>query len=100
MSQFESLFTYRVDQSESWQHYSHPDHIPIFADEIVATEAQISICGNDAECLYDLSLTNSTTFALATMQFSQTNAQEAKLISKMCSIGMFYTKMGLVDFIL
>ena len=82
MSRFESLFTYRVDQNESWQYYSHPNHIPVFADEIVATDAQVAICGSDAECLYDLSLTNSTAFALDTMQFDQTNTQNIKILSK------------------
>ena len=83
VTQFESLFTYRVDQNELWQYYSHPNHIPVFADEIVGTGAQIAICGNNAECLYDLSQTNSTTFALNTMQFGQANSENVKLLSKL-----------------
>ena len=79
-SQSESLFTYM--QGLSWQFYSHPNHLPVFADEIVPTDAQKNICGNDTQCIYDLLITNSTTFAMATNQFNINNNMAVKLISE------------------
>lgn len=66
----------------SWQVYSHPTHLPVFADEIVPTDAQKSMCGNDIQCIYDLSQTNSTKFAMETARFGEENIQNAKIISK------------------
>ena len=80
VSHSESLFTYL--QGLSWQSYSHPNHIPVFADEIVATDAQKNICGNDTQCIYDLLVTNNTVFAMATNQFNINNNVAVKLISE------------------
>ena len=65
----------------SWQFYSHPTHLPVFADEIVPTYAQQLLCGNDIQCIYDLSQTNSTKFAMETTKFGEDNIQNAKIIS-------------------
>ena len=81
VSQSESLFTYM--QGLSWQYYSHPNHLPLFADDIVPTHTQINICGNDTQCIYDLLVTNSTTFAMATNQFNMNNNMAVKLISEL-----------------
>ena len=92
-SQFESLFTYHVDHNESWQFFSHPNHTPVFADEIIATEEQVAICGDDSACLYDLSQTNSTAFAVETMHFGQANNQNVKLLSKIYKYLLIYVTL-------
>ena len=81
VSQSESLFTYL--QGLSWQSYSHPNHLPVFADDIVPTDTQKNICGNDTQCIYDLLVTNSTTFAMSTYQFNLNNNMAVKLISEL-----------------
>ena len=65
----------------SWQLYSHLTHLPVFADEIIPTDAQKSLCGNDIQCIYDLSQTNSTKFAMETARFGEDNIQNANIIS-------------------
>ena len=65
----------------SWQFYSHQTHLPVFADEIIPTDAQKSLCGNDIQCIYDLSQTNSTKFAMETARFGEDNIQNANIIS-------------------
>ena len=78
-SQTESMFSYY--DNTSWQFYSHPTHVPVFADEIFPTDVQKSVCGNDIQCIYDLSQTNSTSFAMETARFGDINIQNAKIIS-------------------
>ena len=87
VSQSESLFTYI--QGLAWQSYSHPNHIPVFADEIVPTDAQKNICGNDTQCIYDLFVTNSTAFAMATNQFNVNNNIAVKLISELSIVSSY-----------
>ena len=91
VSQSESLFTYL--QGLSWQSYSHPNHIPVFADDIVPMDTQINLCGNDTQCIYDLLVTNSTTFAMATNQFNMNNNMAVKLISEFHLHALLYTHM-------
>ena len=74
-----SMFSYYGNTS--WQFYSHPTHLPVFADEIVPTDAQKAICGKDIQCIYDLSQTNSIKFAMETARFGEENIQNAKIIS-------------------
>ena len=79
-TQSESLFTYYGNRS--WELYAHPAHTPVFADEIIPTDYQRLLCANNVECIYDLSQTNSTRFAMETTKFGEVSIINAKIISK------------------
>ena len=68
--------------SGSWSDYSHPNHEPIFADELTFTPEQQALCGDSLQCLYDLSQTGSEEIAMDTMLTEETNEQD-QLISRM-----------------
>ena len=85
MSQKESLFYYKPGESIST--FSFPDHVPIFADELLerATEQQRELCNDDPSCLFDLLETNDPSIALGTLQSAQDVAAATASMSKATS---------------
>ena len=59
------------------------------------TDAQKNICGNDTQCIYDLLVTNSTAFAMATNQFNVNNNMAVKLISELACVHSMTDKLEL-----
>ena len=54
--------------------FSHPDHVPVFLDEIKNfTEEQRAVCGDDVACLYDYVQTGDPDIAADTKETDQEN---------------------------
>jgi fibulin 1/2 len=68
----ESLFYYKTYENAST--FSHPDHMPVFLDEIKNfTEDQIKVCGDDMACLYDYVQTGDPDIAADTKETDEEN---------------------------
>ena len=79
MSQSESLFSY---QGSSHAAYQHPDHIPVFSDELTPTPEQLAVCGDNMQCLYDYAQTGSVDIAMATVDITEKNTMDSKVLSE------------------
>ena len=62
----DSLFTYPEGKTAS--DFAHPEHMPVFLDEVVAAADQdiISACDGDRECIFDTCQTGDLSIGLDT----------------------------------
>ena len=79
----ESLFSYSLDGA-SFEDFQHPDHQPIFLDELTPTAEQVEVCGGDQQCMYDYAQTGNAEVGLATMEVEQSTSTSQTLL------GMLY----------
>ena len=78
----ESLFTYL--EGTSAETFSHPEHKPVFLDEIIATATDEirQLCGDNAECIFDAIQTGRTDIALDTLETDITNTNDQMITGK------------------
>ena len=64
----ESLFTYSEGQSAAF--FSHPDHDPLFLDEVLASadNATLAACAGNALCVFDALQTGNLAIGLTTLE--------------------------------
>ena len=75
----ESLFSYSLDGA-GFDHFQHPDHQPIFLDELAPTDEQVEVCGGDQQCIYDYAQTGNIEIGLATMEVEQSTSTNQMLL--------------------
>ena len=70
----ESLFVYNPGLGPN--NYSHPEHIPVFTDELVISDEVRQACQGNTACMFDAASTNSTMVGLSTMKTGEMLATE------------------------
>ena len=78
----DSLFTY--PEGMSAESFSHPEHEPVFLDEIIETASDEirQLCGDNAECIFDAIQTGRTDIALDTLETDITNTNDQMITGK------------------
>ena len=75
----ESLFTYPEGLTAA--NFTYPDHMPVFMDEL--SESTIAeargVCGNNTQCIYDLTQTGNVELAMTTLAVNEENLKEETL---------------------
>lgn len=90
----ESLFCYKIGENVST--FSHPDHVPVFLDEIGNfTEGQIATCGSNTACLYDFLQTGDSEIAAQTKETDEENTALSvnlgtEYLNTICRMIFFY----------
>ena len=79
VTQSESLFSYKNAVFSSFQ---HPDHTPVFTNQLDPTADQLAVCGEDKQCLYDYSVTGSVEIATATMKIAENNTMDSTILGE------------------
>ena len=85
INQSQSLFTYGAHESVA--HFSKPDFMPMFADNItwhnqsLEQEAKDQ-CGDDFECLFDVASTNDLSVGMVTKDISIQLVNETNRLGK------------------
>lgn len=75
----ESLFTYPEGLTAS--NFSYPNHMPMFMDELDETTiaAARDVCGDNKQCIFDLTQTGNTELAMTTLAVNEENIHEETL---------------------
>ena len=76
----ESLFVYQAGTGAS--DFAHPEHIPVFTNEMNISADTMTICGGNAACMFDATATNDTSVGLNTMMTSQALVQQQASVRK------------------
>ena len=83
----ESIFTYAPGDSVAT--FSDPDHIPPFLDEIASNlegnSTLTEICGNNAQCLFDIEQTGDINVGIDTIQFEEQAMNQAATLGINCT---------------
>ncbi len=83
VSQEESLFFYPGFQGRrKRQTYENLDFAPIFRDELNFTDDQEQACEGNAECLFDLAVTDDMEFANNTLNQDKFGNETKEVLSK------------------
>lgn len=79
----ESLFYY--DEGSSAVSFAVPDHLPVFADELVNlyTLEQRQMCQDDPACLFDVFETGDVKFGLETLDTNVANQMAVTTLSEL-----------------
>ena len=67
--------------------FSDPNHVPLFLDQILAnaTDEIVSLCGNNAECIFDATETGDMNIGLETLETNQNNNNDQMIACEFCS---------------
>ena len=76
----ESLFVYDVGLGPN--NYSHPQHIPVFTNELVIRDEVRQKCQGNTPCMFDAASTNNTMVGLSTMRTGEMLAAERVLLGE------------------
>lgn len=86
--QEESLFYYgrrKRQTGENFEDFQNSSFVPIFSDELNFTDAQRTICDNNARCLFDFAVTGEIELALDTLQDEKNANISIEALSKHAS---------------
>lgn len=83
-----SWFTYPDGLSPA--NFSNPDHLPRFLDDVLtnATDEIRSMCGDNAECIFDATETGDTSIGLETLNTNQNNNNDQMIACKHGVLGI------------
>ena len=73
VSEEESFFYYagqgrKRQAGGTYEDFQNLNFVPIFSDELNFTEEQRVLCEDNLQCLFDLAVTEETTFAMETLE--------------------------------
>ena len=81
----ESLFVYGPGLGPN--NYSHPEHIPVFTNELVISDEVRQACQGNTACMFDAASTNDTMVGLSTMRTGEMLATERVLLGEHSTCG-------------